>query len=756
MASSRQLAAILFADIVGYTSLMGENEDRAFQVLDKFKRIALPLVYEHQGTWHKDLGDGALCSFGSALDAVKTAIAILQQFNTGTNIKIRIGIHLGDVTYQNGDVFGDGVNIASRIQGEAAPGGICLSEAVFKNVRNKEGIKATFLGKRRLRNVDGTTKLYQISAPGVETNSVIRRRSISVWKAAVIAVGAGVLAGASGWHLSRQFISHSEVVERYDMILPEEAPLALVGSAPLGIGQRALALSPDGHVLVYVGQGDETTRLYTRSMESYEVLTLEGTEGAYFPFFSPDGEEVGFFSQNYLKKISIDGGTSITLCEVNNVGGAAWLPDGRIFFGNSETNNLSWIYSKGGEEQQLEGNGSKLFFTVISPLGNDRFLASDRSGFQIVSVVNGNQKNILDYGFSPNYLPLGYLSFAEPGRLMVAPFDSENMVINGNIVTAISDLRTERTWGQVAISNSGTLIYVPGISSMESELVLLTPDGNEEVLTYRSDYFGDCRISPDGTKLLLSNHNIGDIHIFDLSRHTNTRLTNDGGNYYGIWAPDSKSIFYNHTSQNTSKIYQINVSGSESPKEILRRDGIIYPLDITSDGNILLYSEGNTGSVEHKFRFLNQERKELLLMPNRALQGLASFSPEDNYLAYTSNESGQSEVYIQPFPPDGERWTISSGGGEEPLWSPNGDKLYYRNGNDWMEVPIVFEPSFSSGIPTLLFHGPYINVRGYSYDIHPDGNRFLLIKPISQIRTSTRIKVVKNWFEEVKGLVKPS
>jgi serine/threonine-protein kinase len=131
---------------------------------------------------------------------------------------------------------------------------------------------------------------------------------------------------------------------------------------------------------------------------------------------------------------------------------------------------------------------------------------------------------------------------------------------------------------------------------------------------------------------------------------------------------------------------------------------------------------------------------------------MASFSPKGHFVAYTSSESGQQEVYVQPFPPNGSRWTVSSGGGEEPIWSPNGDKLIYRNGNNWMEVPTTMEPTFSTLTPTLLFSGSYVNVPGYSYDISPDGQRFLLFKPVSNARTATRLKVVKNWFEEVNRL----
>ena len=168
-----------------------------------------------------------------------------------------------------------------------------------------------------------------------------------------------------------------------------------------------------------------------------------------------------------------------------------------------------------------------------------------------------------------------------------------------------------------------------------------------------------------------------------------------------------------------------------------------------------MYGESNpTTSADIKFHFSNETKEDLVLMPNRGDQLLASFSPNSDYIAYMSDESGQSEVYVQPFPSNDNRWTVSSDGGEEPIWSPKGDKLYYRNvnGNNWMVVTCTLEPTFSAGVPELLFSGPYVNVPGYSYDISPDGQRFLLLKPVSNARTASRLKVVKNWFEEVNRL----
>ena len=760
MSQSRQLAAIMFTDIVGYTALMGRDELKAFKILEQFKSVATPLVKKHHGKWHKDLGDGALCSFVSAHEAVKCAIEILQQLNQTKEVKVRIGIHLGDVTFQNGDVFGDGVNIASRIQSEAAPGGICLSEPVHRNVRNKQGIKTVFLGKQKLKNVEGLTALYQVSIPGIDTRVQTSRGNISLWKAVVLSLAlAALFSFVSVWYFQTREFPKSNNVERYDILLPDATPLALIGSAQFGSGQTALAISPDGNLLVYAGHTDQTTKLFVRYMEGYEVTVLEGTDEAFFPFFSPSGEWIGFFSNNHLKKVAVKGGAPITLCEAINPNGAVWAPDDRIIFSDHEGSTLSWIQSEGGERQefQIEGSiGGVGSFNYPSMLGDNHLVISTDypGGINVISIDNQQQLRLLERGRNPRYLSSGHISFIDHGRLMAVPFDLENLRINGEIVPIVGDLRTEGRTGQLAISNQGTLIYVPGISTMESKLVFRTQEGIEEELPIKSGYYGEFHLSPNGEKLEIHNYETGDIQIYDFSNQTMTRLTHDGNSNFGIWTPDGTELTYSKFRDKS--LHQINASGSGREVELISSDMPMNPIDWSSDGKVLMYGAPNPGSsVDIRFHFLNQGKDDITLMPNRANEYLASFSPKNDFVAYTSDESGQSEVYVQPFPPDGTKWTVSSDGGEEPLWSPDGNKMVYRNGNDWLEVEVSTKPTFSIGTRKLLFNGPYINVSGYSYDISPDGKQFLLLKPVSSARTSTRLKVVKNWFEEVKRLVPP-
>ena len=201
MTQTHQLAAIMFVDVVGYTALMGSNEKKAFELLDQFKRISRPIVIQNGGRWLKELGDGVLCSFGSVVNAVNCAILIQQATNGTLSNRLRIGIHSGDVIFEDDDVLGDGVNVASRIQHEAAPGGICFSYSVYKTIRNKEDIKVSFLGNKKLKNVPGKIKLYQVTNPGVEVERS-GNKAVTLWKVVLIGIALVSVTALSMWYFA--------------------------------------------------------------------------------------------------------------------------------------------------------------------------------------------------------------------------------------------------------------------------------------------------------------------------------------------------------------------------------------------------------------------------------------------------------------------------------------------------------------------------------------------------------------------------
>src|SRR6188768_841266 len=169
MVSSRQLAAIMFTDIVGYTALMGKDEQQAFELLDKNRQIQRPIIEQFNGRWIKELGDGVMASFNTVSDAVNAAIKIQQKCNASKEFQLRIGIHLGEVVFEDSDVFGDGVNIASRLQAIANPGSISISESVYNNISNRKEFEPIFVTEQRLKNVKEPIKIYQVIAEGIVT-----------------------------------------------------------------------------------------------------------------------------------------------------------------------------------------------------------------------------------------------------------------------------------------------------------------------------------------------------------------------------------------------------------------------------------------------------------------------------------------------------------------------------------------------------------------------------------------------------------
>jgi len=229
---SRQLAAIMFTDIVGYTALMGKDEQNAFELLNKNRQIQKPIIGQYNGRWIKELGDGVMASFNTVSDAVNAAIKIQQTCNTAKDFQLRIGIHLGEVVFENDDVFGDGVNIASRIQALAPPGGIWISESVYNNVSNKIDIDTEFVKTEHLKNVKDPVRIYQVKVEGLEAPepviSISKKsestdtRTLGNKRTALLAIGA-VLILASGYFIYTRFqktINGKEVIDRSIAVLP--------------------------------------------------------------------------------------------------------------------------------------------------------------------------------------------------------------------------------------------------------------------------------------------------------------------------------------------------------------------------------------------------------------------------------------------------------------------------------------------------------------------------------------------------------
>ena len=756
---SRRLAAIMFTDIVGFTALMGENEDKAMQVLSQFKSIAAPTVEKLHGKWHKDLGDGALCSFASALDAVKCAMEIQQQLNRETDYKVRIGIHLGDVTFQDGDVFGDGVNIASRIQGQAAEGGICVSEEVSNTIRNKEGIKLAFMEKKELKNVKKPVGLYQIIAEGIE-NKISSKRPRMSWALLTLTSLVFLLIGG---FLGNKFTLNSEEqeLERFHVNLPPGAPMSFESIAPFGISQTSLALSPDGNHLVYVALINNSRKLFLRSLDDFDAHPIEDTEGAYHPFFSPDGQSIGFFSGSQLKRVSIREGTTETLCEANQPLGAVWTSDNRIVFANDEGAHLSWISAFGGiakkfEIQEITGGVQGFIDPYLLPDQKHLLVYSNwPRAIKVISLENGKQTVLLKEGSSPKYIKTGHIVYAVHGKLRVVPFDAKKLTITGNAITVVDDIRTGG-WdmGQFGVSKDGTMVYAEGISAKLGQLIYRDFFGVEEDLPIKPGYWGAFEIGHKKDIITVSNIETWSIHTYDLNIGVESILKSETPYYNPILTLDDENIFFSDADEQKD-IYVSDVKAIHPPKNLFQdnSDYKRWPVAISPDGKVLHYCETNPDTqTDIKFHYLDKDEEDLVLFPNKGDQQHGQFSPSGKYFAYSSDEEAKIEVYVQPFPMTGDRQKVSIDGGADPMWSPNGDKLYYMNDNSMMEVSVQFTNGISFSTPKMLFNRRHVNVLGRSINLTRDGEKFILIKPLSEKTATPKLKVVKNWFEEVKRL----
>ncbi|MCI0698126.1 protein kinase [candidate division KSB1 bacterium] len=536
-------------------------------------------------------------------------------------------------------------------------------------------------------------------------------------------------------------------VKRWNITLPESASIASIGSAPLGIGRPALALSPDGSNLVYVADLGGKTQLYRRPMDQFEAAPIPGTEGAYNPFFSPDGQWVGFFSGNELKKVSISGGAPISLCEVINPYGASWGADNRIMFTNSERGSLLWISASGGTPQVLAEKQPSYIWPEILPGGKAALV----SGVSIISLETGEKKTLLDRGDNPKYVSTGHLIYAQDGRLEAVPFDLDNLKVVGSPVPVLDNLRMEATWGatQYALSNGGTLVYLAGVFQDESKLIWSHRKGHTEQLQFPAETHGNFQLSPNGKRLAIRVINMQrDIWIFDLLRGSRSKLTTEGNNGGAVWTPDDKWVTFASDRAGALNIFMQSVDGSGEIKQLTKGETTQRPYSWSPDGKLLAYTDDDDADIY--LLSINGESKRRPFATTRFTEWGPVFSPDGRLIAYTSDEQGQFEVYVQPYPQTGEKWRVSTEGGEEPVWSRSSRELFYRNGRKWMAVSYSIDPKFSFELPKLLFEGDYVNVGGRSYDVSPDGQRFLLLKSSEEPSRQTQLNVVTNWFEEVK------
>ncbi len=592
-----------------------------------------------------------------------------------------------------------------------------------------------------------------------------RSRERLLWGAAGLALGAVVI-GIVFWLLAGRPASPPttpQAVKRMMINLPDTEPLALAKFGPLGIGRTSIALSPDGWQLAYAAERKGKAQLYLRALDQFDARPISGTEGAYSPFFSPDGRSLGFFSGNKLKKVSLQGGEPVTLCEARIPHGASWGPDDTIVFADSEGNNLSRVSASGGRPEVLSRAKDRAFYPEFLPGGKavlfsiKGFHNPDYGQIAVLSLATGERRVILEGGTNPRYAASGHIVFARAGAILAAPFDLSRLEVTGSPVTLIEGIRIEE-WGaaQFALSPEGTLVYVSGGPAWIGNLTWVDHQGISKPLAAPAQAYGPISLSPDGQRLAVTVVGAtSDVWVYELTRGTFTRLTVEGSNYRPVWTPDGRRIVYQRSSgPNQFQIVWQLADGSGVEEVLTTSDYPWWPASLSPNGKLLAFQQNDPDTgTDLSILPLEGDRQPYSWLKTKFNEWGAAFSRDGKWIAYTSDESGQYEVYVRPFPGSGGKRQISNAGGEEVIWSSDGRTLLYREGLKWMSVAVQTQPEFRAAAPRLMFEGPYLNVPGVSYDVAPDGQRFIMLEESIKQPPTTHLNVVLNWFEELKRRV---
>jgi serine/threonine-protein kinase len=580
-------------------------------------------------------------------------------------------------------------------------------------------------------------------------------RKTLAWVAA--GVVACVIVGIAAWMLKPAPLRPAT---RFAMSLPPGQRL---------VGGQPIAISPDGKLLVYgAGESIATTQLYVRAMDGLESRPISGTEGAQSPWFSPDGQWVGFTAGGKLKKVSLSGGSPVSLTDFLPIGGgynASWSSQGTIAFARL-SGPIQQIPDGGGNPQPLTHlekgefghiwpgflpSGKGLLFVALQGALQAGYTGNTKVAVQ--SLGTGERRDLVQEAATPSYAPTGHLLYVQGANLMAAPFDLQRLALTGAAVPVIEGVQA----GQYSFSKTGSLIYVPGsLQTRKLKLVWVDRKGTEQPVPAPAHNYVLPRVSPDGKRVAVGIEEADNqVWLYDLSRDTLTRLTFEGTNNVDpIWTPDGKRIAFKGAE---FRLFWEPADGSGPAEELTKSElsSNNVPGSFSPDGQVLVFMERNPNTDFDLYTLPLNDSKPQPFVRTTSNETAPRFSPDGHFIAYASNEAGRFEIYVRPYPGPGGKSQISTEGGGEPVWNPKGRELFYRSGNKMMAVDVTTQPIFSAGKPKMLFEGPYVPTpRSFpDYDVSPDGQRFLMLKANERAQAPAQINIVLNWFEELKQKV---
>ena len=608
------------------------------------------------------------------------------------------------------------------------------------------------------------TEPSSISQPRVTATAESNRRSISVPVAiAMVAVAIALTAGIAMFLRPAGSGADAGTSTHLSITLPQGHGVDYTA--------QPLTVSPDGRHVVFAAAGDGAPRLFSRALNSAEVRVIAGTEGALYPFFSPNGEWVGFVAQGKLKKAALAGNAVETLSAAPNTRGGFWGEDGFIYFTLSNVSPIVRVPESGGAPQevtkldaaageishrdpQILPGGKAIMFTIWKGPGPDeKFVA-------VQSLTGDSHKIVVRGGADGRYVPPGYLVYARSDDLLAVTFDLATLEPGKAApVTLPVHLAGEAAEGAAfAVSTSGVLAYIPADASrLARRLVWVDRTGQVEPLDLPNRIYEQVAIAPDGTRAVVQiiDGSVG-LWLLDFARNTLAPLATTGGSSQApVWTTDGKRVVYRATRNGVRNLYWKSADGTGDEERLTTKPGMLHtPSSASSDGQWVLFSEVGPQSDRQVWRVRLTGTHEVELLSGKETETHPVISPDGKWLAVTVL-SADVELYVRPYPRPGARLPISRNGGLEPLWGRDGKSLYFQKDDGFYVVDVTTGSAFSATAPRLLFRHrfePSANgVTGYGQG--KDG-RFLRVESVNPARPMDTINVVLNWTEELRRLVR--
>jgi serine/threonine-protein kinase len=766
------------------------------------KQIAEGLEYAHErGIIHRDLkpsnvnvrpdGQAKILDFGlaKALEG-ETSEEEIENSPTLSAVATGIGVLLGTAAYMSpeqargkrvdrrADIWAFGCVLYEMLTGREAFAGETTSDILACVIRVEPDWSSIPTSvpprirellrrclqkdpKQRLRDIGDARITIEEALSGAAQEAEIPQAVTvqPVWRR-LLPWAAGILLAAVASFGVWELRPRAPVGQIVHFSFAPPAGHSLVGQP---IGSTSLAISPDGTSVAFVVEPGGASQLYLRRMDQSEATPLKGTEGGDAPFFSTDGQWVGFFADGKLKKISVLGGTPVTLCDAPINRGGTWTPDDTIIFAPSLGSGLMRVSATGGTPQpftRLDSSKDEIThrWPQVLPGGKAVVYAIgiefNSATIAVASLKSGAAKTLAIRGGYPRYITGGYLVFERQEGLYAVPFDPERLEVTGSPFPVLQ-VQAAPLGGMAgfAVSETGSLVYIPPVETI-AKLAWVNRKGVLEPLEAPGrDYLG-LRLSPDGKRVvtLIREKGFNDIWMYDIQRGTLTRLTfASGDNVNPIFSPDGQRIAFSRLKDGNFSILAKPADGSGSEETLLPPQSVrSTPVSWSLDGKSLAYVHfDRTGKREIWVLPLEGERKPQPLLANQFYNQGAAFSPDGKYLAYVSNENGRNEVYVIPFRNGSGKWQISTNGGGGPIWQRDGRELFYRESGNIMGVDIATQPTFHASTPRAIVPAKAMgNLAGY--DVSPDGQRFLISQQSNEGAQTELINVILNWSEELR------